>query len=459
MSEAPKMSSTLWMIKAGNIPLDFNWSSDLFHDIPIPVSIPAEPTANQVKRVELVAEDLRDGLGGVKIYPDVKAMLDYVGLLEEFGVKRMTVGIYTGENSKTSIVIKSLLAGMRDGNSNVIPIVLSLATEESLRWTLECKEINPELEAIVFMGTAPVRLLVEGWDKSFVLDRLSWAVKEATNHGVKVIGATEHTTQTPPDFLSDIVKAEIDNGASAFCIADTIGIARPRGVYRIVNYVRELLNKFGADSIPIEWHGHRDLGNDLWNAMAAISAGADRVHTVALGIGERAGNTQLEPLILNFIQILREANMEVPWKTKMLEGIISAYCALVDEARPNHGPSGLKAFQTQLGIHASAILKAELLAREAKELGLDHIVYRLDLMRQTIYSSVFPPSIGRANEVLIGPLSGSANVKLYCLYRGIDLARITEAQVKQVLYTAKQLGRVLTPEEVDKLLNHQSLNE
>lgn len=449
------MNETLNRLRSGELPLDFYWNSDQHPKIIIPKTIPAEPTASQLYKTKIVSECLRDGLHGVPEYPAVSKMLDYVGALHELGIDDMTVGIFPGEGNKVDRTIKSLLGGMINEYPDVNPIVLCLAREDSLRWTADCKLINPNLNAIVFMGTAPSRLLVEGWDQEFILNQLAWAVEEATvKHEIDVIGATEHTTQTPPDFLRKIVKTQVNSGAKIFCIADTIGIARPIGTYRIVRFVRDILGEMGANDVLIDWHGHRDTGHGLANAMTAISAGADRIHVVARGIGERAGNTSLEGILVNSTNILEEAGMQNPWKIKKLSTILKMYSQIVNNPSPIHGVLADRAFTTSLGIHTAAMLKAEQLAIEAREAGDFELADRLEAMSRKIYSAIDPESIGREHEITISPWSSPSTVQLACLVRGGDPNLLTDNTITRILNTAENLGRELSEAELERLFNN-----
>ncbi|PIS09003.1 hypothetical protein COT75_04040 [Candidatus Beckwithbacteria bacterium CG10_big_fil_rev_8_21_14_0_10_34_10] len=444
-------SLELKKIIEGKIPLDFNWNCDFYKSSLLHKRIPPEPKASQLKKVIIVDEGLRDGLHGVLDYPSVKKMLRYVKSAYLMKIRVMTIGIYSGDGvvSKTT---KKLLWKMKVDFPQISPIVLSMATSESLKWAAECAAINPKLQVLVFMGSAPSRMLVEGWTKDFVFSRLSWAVKKAVNtYKLNVIGATEHTTQTPPGFLKAIIKTQIKNGAKYFCVADTIGIARPIGVYRIIKFVKKVLRDFGADDILIDWHGHRDIGYSTANAMAAVAAGADRIHLVALGIGERAGNSSLEKFLVNASQILRESDSIPRWDMSYLSTLLKVYAEITNNDLPQYGCLGERAFCTSLGIHTAAILKAEQLALEAEKKGHSDLVPQLREMARKVYSAIDPNSVGRDYQIGIGPYSGASTVKLWAISKGFK--EPSERTIKKVLNTAKGLRRNLSKKEIFSLIN------
>lgn len=441
-------------LKRGELPLDFNWNRDPHDESPLPQAIPPEPGPGLIARTSLVSEDLRDGLHGAPSYPDSEAMFAYLERLIALGIDRFTVGIYPGAKERVDGAIKTLLARLRDTHPRVVPTVLSLTTPESINWLGDCKAIHPGLEATVFLGTAPSRFFVEEWGHAWVLRTLAEATEACTTRmGVPVIGATEHTTQTPPDFLRQIVRAQHEHGATAFCIADTVGVARPAGAWRIVRFVRTVLQELGMPHVPLEWHGHRDMGNDVANAFAAITAGASRIHVVARGIGERAGNTQLEAVLLNCAAILREASLSSPWKLDHLYPALCSYDALTGLPEPDHGPLGRRSHSTSLGIHTAAMLKAEQLATEAREAGEPDLAARLHESAQQIYTAVNPALVGRQQTICIGPWSGTSTVRLAYAQLGGDPNTLSDTVITAILRIAEAQGRELSCHETRRLFD------
>lgn len=436
---------------------DFNWNYQKNKQSHINVLLPSAPSINQILNVEIVSEDLRDGLHGVERYPSTDEMLAYINTLYEFGIRRMTVGVYPGESHIVDKTIKKLLLEMYIKFPKVTPIVLCLASEESLKWLLRCHECNSKLEALIFIGSAPIRRLVQKWDFGEIINKLSNAINQAVANKIRVIGSTEHTTQTPPHELEKIIKMQVENGVSSFCIADTIGVARPVGAYRITKFVKKIFNNLGRGDIPIEWHGHNDLGNDISNAMLAVSAGAKRIHTVARGIGERAGNTRLEAFVLNCHQILQEHNSSYPYKLNLLLKLLNQYELITNTSTPSHGPLAKRFNHTAIGIHADAIEKTHRLADRARKDGKTQIAKEFDRLARTIYSAVDAIMVGgKAIEAGVGPWSSHKNVHL--VYREITgkASRLDIEIVEKTLHLARVLGRELNKEELKKIFFENS---
>ena len=129
-------------------------------------------------------------------------------------------------------------------------------------------------------------------------DALAFAARE----GVTVMYVTEDTTRADPESLRRLFTTAIRAGARRLCVADTVGHATPNGAKAVVTFVKSLIEELGVD-VGIDWHGHRDRGFGLASSIAALEAGATRLHGAALGIGERCGNTSIDLLLVNLVMM------------------------------------------------------------------------------------------------------------------------------------------------------------
>jgi 2-isopropylmalate synthase len=432
-----------------DVPVNFNWNSDQHPLSLLPDVIPGEPTPLQAAQTEILSECLRDGLQGITAYPSLEMMLQYVEMLSNFGIKYATVGIYPGGADKISATIKELLACMRDDVPSITPTVLSLCTPASLNWTAECKEIHPALESIVFMGSAPSRRLVQGWDLDFILRNLATYISKTVQLGIPVIAGTEHSTQTSPDDLRQITTTQVENGAYAVAVADTIGTIRPCGTYRFIRFIRTVLEDLGMPNMQLDWHGHRDTGNALSNSMMAVAAGANRIHVVSRGVGERSGNASLEEVVINLAAIEEEAGLPVSWNMSQLLGLISFYQEMVGVEPPEHGVLGKRYSHTSSGIHTDAILKANDLAEKARKARDFNLERSLREMARTVYSAIDPATVGGSMTVGVSPWSGRSSVKLACMHSGRDPKQLTDEAIEKILARANHLGRELEDKELE----------
>ncbi|OQX22568.1 MAG: hypothetical protein BWK80_30090, partial [Desulfobacteraceae bacterium IS3] len=144
---------------------------------------------------------------------------------------------------------------------------------------------------LIFLGSSAIRQKVENWSVGNLVENIEKSVYFAVKNDLKVTFATEDTMRTHPKRLEKFYLAAIDCGVETICLTDTVGSATPTGVFNIVEFMRNLLTVRGLSNIKIHFHGHMDRGLGVWNSIAALSAGANRVDGSILGIGERCGNT------------------------------------------------------------------------------------------------------------------------------------------------------------------------
>jgi len=455
---------------SGEIPTDDDWNNQEHTELcKLETQAPRlEPTPEQCANLSIVDEGIRDGLHGIPEYPDITAILTYIEKVYLLGVRDITVGIYTGE-SRINDSIMIILSEMQKNFPDIRPIVLSLTTIPSIEWLARCREKNENLNAIVFRGSAPFRMMVENWTREKILEDMSIAVYTAAhNLDVRVIGATENTTQTPPDFLKDIIEVQATNGAQIFCIADTIGTARMQGAHNIVRFVKSVLYYLKANGkidqdVLIDWHGHMDLGLGTANALVAAAAGANRIHTVCRGIGERAGNVPMEEILLSLYKITENTNAQLPWNLKMLVEVLESYNEMTRVPVRTHGAMGSRAWDTSLGIHTAAMEKGHTLVERARqEAGesvdiatsqqYQELATKLEQMVESIYSSVNPHIFGAQHRIHIGPWSGRSSVKVayrqYVEGNPNLLKKFRDIDADAALSWAKIIGKEMSQEYI-----------
>jgi 2-isopropylmalate synthase len=237
---------------------------------------------------------------------------------------------------------------------------------------------------------------------------------------------TEDTTRADPDTLRALYSAAIRAGAKRVCIADTVGHATPHGAAAVVKFIASVVEDCGG-GIGIDWHGHRDRDFAIVNTLAALEAGATRLHGAAIGIGERVGNTPMELLLVNLV-LMGYIERDL--------AALCEYCDAVSAATDvpipaNYPVVGRDAFRTATGVHAAAVIKAF----RKKDLAL------ID----AVYSGVPASLIGREQQIDVGPLSGKSNVVFWLERHGFTA---TDELVDRIFARAKRSSTVLTREEI-----------
>ncbi len=277
-----------------------------------------------------------------------------------------------------------------------------------------------------FIGSSPIRQYAESWETAHIVELSRTAVEFAVKNHLPVMFVTEDTTRANPETVRALYTTAIEAGAQRICVCDTCGHATPNGVKRIVTFVKSIVDGLGVD-VGIDWHGHRDRGMGLMNALAALEAGATRVHATALGVGERTGNVEMDLLLVN-LRLLGLIENDLSKLGRYVE-LASAGTGV---PIPNNYPVfGKDAFETATGVHAAAVIKA---FRKGDA-----------WLANRVYSGVPADLVGLEQVIAVGPMSGKSNVTWFLEKRGIQP---TEERVQKVLDLAKQTPRLLTEAEI-----------
>ena len=392
-----------------------------------------ERAAPTERRIELNDETLRDGLQSPSVTdPPPETKLRLLHLMADLGIAAVTVGFPAAG--------PRMLAQARLLAQEIARARLPLAANASAR-TVEAdiapiatlaQETGVPLEAAVFIGASAIRRESQAWTLTDMLRLSEDAVRFAVREGLSVMFVLEDASRTDPETLRALYGHAIGCGARRLCLADTTGHATPAGVERLARFVRDEVIAPSGERVRLDWHGHRDRGLAVANCLAAIAAGADRVHGTALGAGERAGNAEMELLLANFHL------MGIPHGdlTRLAE-----YCRLVSQALgltiPTNQPVvGSDAFRTASGIHAAAILRAE----ERGDTELAELTY------SSLPASVF----GLAQQFALSPMSGHASVRHWLREHGHDPT--DEPLVEALLAAAKQADRALSDGEAERVV-------
>lgn len=377
-------------------------------------------------------ETLRDGLQSPSVSdPQVEAKIRILYLMERLGIETADVGL-PGAGLRQREAVLSLCREISEKHLHIRPNCAARTLLVDIEPIAEATQLTGvSIEACLFIGSSPIRQYAEEWDLAQILRRTREAIKFAVGEGLKVMYVTEDTVRSSPDHLRVLLSAAIEAGAERVCLCDTCGATTPDGAYNLVAWVKALLAEIGAGSVGIDWHGHRDRGLDVANSLAAIEAGASRVHGTALGIGERVGNTPMEQLLVNLTLLgLRDHDLTC------LPEYVKTVSEATDVSVPVNAPIvGRDAFRTATGVHAAAVVKAQ--RKGQTWLG--------DL----VYSGVPARWIGRTQEIEIGPMSGNSNVQHYLAAHGIPAG---PELIKVIIEHAKQCSHVLSEEEVLELV-------
>ena len=379
-------------------------------------------------------ETLRDGLQSPSVRtPAIDQKIDILRRMDALGIDTANIGL-PGAGPHVVADVEHLARAIADGRLKIAANCAARTVAADIKPIAEITQrTGVAIECCAFIGSSPIRQYTEGWTLDFLKKTTEDAITFAVKEGLKVMYVTEDTTRADPESIRALYATAVRAGASRLCVADTVGHATPNGATAVVHFVTGVTRELGVD-VGIDWHGHDDRGFGVAAALAAVAAGATRVHGAALGIGERCGNTAMDLLLVNLVMMgyLDRDLTSLP-----------AYCEAVSRACDvpiprNYPVVGADAFRTATGVHAAAVMKA---FRKQDRALMD-----------AVYASVPASLVGREQEIEVGPMSGRSNVVFWLERRGLPA---TEEIVDRIFSAAKKSNRTLTHEQVQRIIDNQ----
>ena len=265
-----------------------------------------------------------------------------------------------------------------------------------------------------FIGTSPLHRAIPNLDQDQMAEKIHATVTHARNLCDNVQWSPMDATRTEEDYLRRVVEIAIKAGATTINIPDTVGYTAPVEAAELITM---LINTVpGADAVVFATHCHNDLGMATANALAAVAGGARQIECTINGLGERAGNTALEEVVM----AMKVRSDILPFHTAIdttkLMNISRRVAAVSGFAvQFNKAIVGKNAFAHESGIHQDGMLKnAE----------------TFEIMR--------PEDVGlSATNLVMGKHSGRAALRSKLENLGFTLA---DNQLKDVFVRFKELA-------------------
>ena len=207
-----------------------------------------------------------------------------------------------------------------------------------------------------FIGTSPLHRAIPNLSMDEMAERIHETVTHARNLCEDVQWSPMDATRTEHDYLCRVIEIAIKAGATTINIPDTVGYTAPA---ESADLIAMLIDKVpGADDVVFATHCHNDLGMATANSLAAVAAGARQIECTINGLGERAGNTALEEVVM----ALKVRSDIMPWQTRIDTTKImniSRRVATVSgfPVQFNKAIVGKNAFAHESGIHQDGMLK------------------------------------------------------------------------------------------------------
>lgn len=371
-----------------------------------------------LQEVDIHDESLRDGEQTVGLAFSLERKLQIARGLLDAGVRYLSLGYPAVSDAERDAVRTLAKLGDPSGFS-----CLSRATPGDIQAVVACDIPNVAL----FIGISDVHLARKlRMSEHAAYERMRAQLALARSHGLSARFGLEDATRAPIERIKRFALGALEAGANMVTIPDTCGVLTPLTAFRLF---RDLTSVLGPGRLAA--HFHNDLGMATANTLAACAGGARLVQGTLGGIGERAGNANLEQLVLGLkVKYGVDTGID-PEKVRRLSLQMAEWVRF--PIPPNQPISGAYAFSHESGIHVHGILQ-------------DAACYE-----------PFPPElVGCQHVVRYGKHSGSSNLKYLAHLLGLQPSDAVLDDVLALVKRRSERGEAMEAAEIEQLLRERS---
>jgi 2-isopropylmalate synthase len=381
-------------------------------------------------RVQIFDTTLRDGEQSPGATMNVEEKLAIARQLEHLGVDVIEAGFAASSDGDFDAV-------RRVAEVVTKPIVLSLARtrEQDVDRAIKAVERAKRPGIHIFIATSDIHLKHKlMMSRRDVLDAAVWAVARARKHLDYVEFSAEDASRSDPEYLCEVFAAVIEAGACTINVPDTTGYAVPEEYGALFRMLRTRVP--GGERVIWSAHCHNDLGMAVANSLAAVQNGARQVECTVNGIGERAGNTAMEEVVMA-LKTRREyfaadtgiVTEQIYPTSRLLQQIVGLPIAV------NKPIVGDNAFAHEAGIHQDGVLK-----------------------NRINYEIMTPESVGLdSNRLVLGKHSGRHALVSRLRELGLDLTEVDMNRVFDRFKTLADSKKHVYDEDLIALIAQESV--
>ena len=374
--------------------------------------------------VKIFDTTLRDGeqVPGCKLETkkkiEIAERLDVLGVdIIEAGFPISSPGDYKSVEEISKVVKNSSVCGLSRAVKKDIEVAASALK----------KAKKPRIHTGIGTSDSHIKYKFNS-DRESISERAVNAVKYAKKFVDDVEFYAEDAGRTDNDFLAKICEKVINAGATVLNIPDTTGYCLPNQYAKKIEYL--INNVTNIDKAIISCHCHNDLGLATANSIQGVISGARQIECTINGIGERAGNTSLEEVVM-----VMKQHSELGYDTKINSKLLYSTSRMVSEimgmpVQPNKAIVGTNAFSHSSGIHQDGVIKN----------------------RET-YEIIDPNDVGvNESSIVLTARSGRAAIAYRSKKIGFDLSKIELDKVYQVFLKFADMNKEVKDQDLPEII-------
>jgi len=379
--------------------------------------------------VKIFDTTLRDGeqVPGCKL--DTKNKLKLAIQLDNLGVDILEAGFPISSPGDFKSVIE-----ISKNIKNASVCALSRANEKDIEVAAESLRhaIKPRIHTGI--GTSDIHIKYKfNSNKDAIIELAKRSVSYAKKFVEDVEFYAEDAGRTDNNFLAKVCEEVIKSGATVLNIPDTTGYCLPSEYGEKIKFLKE--NVKGINNVTLSCHCHNDLGLATANSISGVINGARQIECTINGIGERAGNTSLEEVVM----IMRQhpnLNLDTNINSKLLYSTSQQVSDLMGmPVQPNKAVVGSNAFAHSSGIHQDGVIK-----------------------KRETYEIIDPKDVGvDKSSIILTARSGRAALAYKMKEIGVELTKVQLDSVYQEFLTLADIQKEVSERDLPILLDKQNI--
>ena len=379
--------------------------------------------------VKIFDTTLRDGeqVPGCKL--DTKNKLNLAIQLDNLGVDILEAGFPISSPGDFESVVE-----ISKNVKNASVCALSRANEKDIEVAAESLKhaIKPRIHTGI--GTSDIHIKYKfNSNKDSIIELAKRSVSYAKRYVEDVEFYAEDAGRTENDFLAKVCEEVIKSGATVLNIPDTTGYCLPSEYGEKIKFLKE--NVTGINNVTISCHCHNDLGLATANSISGVINGARQIECTINGIGERAGNTSLEEVVM----IMRQhpgLNLDTNINSKLLYSTSQKVSDLMGmPVQPNKAVVGSNAFAHSSGIHQDGVIK-----------------------KRETYEIIDPRDVGvDKSSIILTARSGRAALAYKMKEIGVELTKVQLDSVYQEFLTLADIQKEVSEKDLPIILDKQNI--
>ena len=346
--------------------------------------------------IKIFDTTLRDGEQSPGCSMNLKEKIEVAKCLERLKVDIIEAGFAISSPGDFESV-KTVAETVKD--CTVASLSRSVEKDIDAAWNAVKGAVDPRIH--VFLATSPLHMQYKlKMTEDQVIENAAAAVKYAHNYCSNIEFSCEDATRSDYDFMVKVVNAVVANGATTINLPDTVGYTTPDEMRELISYVKGHIDN--PENVIFSVHCHNDLGMATANSLAGVLGGARQIECTINGLGERAGNTSLEEVVMAMHTRPDVYGVANRIDTTQISKASKTVYNIIGQTAPLNKPIvGKNAFAHEAGIHQHGVLA-----------------------NKATYEIMTPESVGiTSNNLVLGKHSGKHAFSERLIALGYELDR------------------------------------